>query len=212
MEKYLLSNSAHEKMWTKEFAKPCYCQLFFCKSKELIQPQEQIRLLELFDTLVLFIVPAQTNYILRHPDLSLSNVFIDPQCKNIVGIIDFQARYRYIQKLAYHLYTIATAKFNPAHFHALRQKFLPIHHELIRQASLPWDGELLSLQCALIHFTETLNEPCPVSFVDEEKLAWKEGDECDSACSDLIDLHNMLGIEVQGWIPNDQFDEVMLDN
>jgi hypothetical protein len=35
-EKYLLSISTRERMWTKEFAKPYYRQLFFCKSKEPI--------------------------------------------------------------------------------------------------------------------------------------------------------------------------------
>jgi hypothetical protein len=144
----------------------------------------------------------------KHDGEQLSNPLIAPA---IPATLDDETHY--IQKLAYHLYTVATAKFNPTHFQALRQKFLPLHRELIRQAGLPWDGELLSLQHALIDVTEHGLDQCPVSFSEEEKqLVQKEGDEWDSACSDLIDLRNMLGIDVQGWVPNDQFDEVVREN
>ena len=68
--------------------------------------------------------------------------------------LEDEARYHYLQKLAYHLYTI-------------------------RQTSLLWDGELLFLQRALIDFTEnwTLNESCLISFFEEKRLALKEEDE-----------------------------------
>jgi hypothetical protein len=72
------------------FAKPKRRDLLYSKSETEILPQEHLQLLHNYDTLVPFLAPQETTAILRHPDLHLGNVFIDPNSKEIVGIIDWQ--------------------------------------------------------------------------------------------------------------------------
>jgi hypothetical protein len=40
----------------------------------------------------------------------------------------------------------------------------------------------------------------------------KGNSEWDLACSDLIGLLEKIGINIPGWAPNDQFEEVVLEN
>ena len=250
------------------FAKPVRRNLLFSKSETEILPQEHLQLLHRYDSLVPYLAPRQdTEPILRHPDLHLGNVFINPDTKQIVGIIDWQGakilpvfihtgyppmvnndgkrlsnplvaphppdytnvqeghqkefvQYNYIQQLAYHLYTAATGKFNPVHFRALRRPYLPIRNNIIKQVGYPWDGELLSLRAALIrvtqvweHLVESSDLSCPVRFTnDKVNQNDKEKEEWDEACSDLCDLRDMLGIDEQGWVTVDMYQETVKEN
>lgn len=91
MENYLLAISAREREWTRRFATPIRRTLLFSKSKAEILPQEHLQLLDKYDALVSHLVPPQEiEPILRHPDLHLGNIFIDPDSKKISGIIDWQ--------------------------------------------------------------------------------------------------------------------------
>ena len=130
---------------------------------------------------------------------------------------DSEAGYHYVQQLTNHLYTVATAKYNPPHFRALRDPRLSLHRELIRQAGLPWDGDLLSLQGALINIIQQWDnsavESCPISFSeDETRVALQEAEEWEAACADLGEIRDMIGIDLQGWVSNELFDEAVREN
>jgi len=89
---YLLSISARERAWNKKFAKPRRREFFFSRSKEPIEPEDHLRLLDDFDKVVPYICPDTDDCvsILRHPDLRLENVFVDPTDFKITAIIDWQ--------------------------------------------------------------------------------------------------------------------------
>lgn len=84
---------------------------------------------------------------------------------------------------------------------------------------LPLGRELLSLRDVLIQVTqvwEHLSKPgeaCPVRFTDDEvKQHNEEKAEWDKACSTLSMLHDMLGINVQGWVTVDMFQATVEEN
>jgi hypothetical protein len=89
---YMLSISARERTWDLEFAKPRRREFFFSRSEHAIHPNDHIRLLGDFDKVVPYICPPRDDCvsILRHPDLRLENIFVDPTDFTITGIIDWQ--------------------------------------------------------------------------------------------------------------------------
>ena len=154
----------------------------------------------------------------------LSNPLVAPRLPDYTNLEDGPQKdlvqYTYIQQLAYHLYTAATGACNPVHFRALKRPYLPIRRDLVKQAGYPWDGELLSLRGALInitqlwqHLTDDSSLPCPVRFTDDEiDQNNKEKAEWDEACSDLSDLRDMLGLDEQGWVTVEMFEEAVKEN
>ena len=154
----------------------------------------------------------------------LSNPLVPPRLPDYTNLAEGPQKdlvqYNYIQQLANHLYTAATGKFNPVHFRALRRPYLPIRNIIIKLAGYPWDGELVSLRAALIrvtqvweHLVESSELVCPIGFTnDEVNKNEKEKAEWDEACSDLNDLRDMLGINEEGWVPVEMFQETVTEN
>jgi Phosphotransferase enzyme family len=88
----MLSISARERIWAQRFGKPRSREFFFSRSKQEIHPNDHIRLLDEFDKVVPYICPSMDECVsvLRHPDLHLDNIFVDPTDLNITSIIDWQ--------------------------------------------------------------------------------------------------------------------------
>jgi Ser/Thr protein kinase RdoA (MazF antagonist) len=91
VEDYLWSINAREREWSLRSAKPTRRNLLFSRSEIDILPREHLQLLQTYNALVPCLAPPhETAAILRRQDLNLANVFIDPDSKQIVGIIDWQ--------------------------------------------------------------------------------------------------------------------------
>ena len=88
----MLSISTRERIWDHRFAKPRRREFFFCRSEHEVHPNDHIQLLDDFDKVVPYICPSTDKCIpvLRHPDLHLENIFVNPIDFKITSIIDWQ--------------------------------------------------------------------------------------------------------------------------
>ncbi|KAI9699639.1 MAG: hypothetical protein M1836_002673 [Candelina mexicana] len=92
-EDYLTSIGEREAAWTARFGRPRHREFFFSLSKREIDPEEHLALLSQYDKVAPYLIPKQEDLTcptLRHPDLHQSNIFICPQSKQILNIIDWQ--------------------------------------------------------------------------------------------------------------------------
>ena len=87
---YFSSISARERAWDRKFGKPRRREFFYSRSDHEIHPNDHIRLLDDFDRLIPFFCTENDFPVLRHPDLHLSNIFIDPTDLKITSILDWQ--------------------------------------------------------------------------------------------------------------------------
>lgn len=87
---YLLSISERERAWDHRFAKPRRREFFYSRSNHEIRPNDHIELLDEYDTLIPYMCTKDDLPILRHPDLHLWNIFIDPSDLKITSILDWQ--------------------------------------------------------------------------------------------------------------------------
>lgn len=87
---YFLSISDRERSWDMKFAKPQRREFFYSRSEHDIHPRDHIRLLDDFDKLVPHICTANDFPVLRHPDLHLWNIFVDPKDLKVTSILDWQ--------------------------------------------------------------------------------------------------------------------------
>jgi aminoglycoside phosphotransferase (APT) family kinase protein len=91
MAEYVKAVSARERAWASQNARPREYELLTFKSNGTVDPQELLVLLDWYDALILPLMAVEpTTSVLRHPDLRLLNLFIHPDDKNIVSIIDWQ--------------------------------------------------------------------------------------------------------------------------
>lgn len=242
-----------------KFAKPRRREFFCSRSEHDIHPRDHIRLLDDFDKLVPYICTANDFPVLRHPDLHLWNIFIDPKDLKITSILDWQgtralpypihagyprflsnigkgvSRVRqldklpdnfdcldtdekaerqitHIQRLSCQLYILATAKHNRAHFNALQQKINAVRFELVSRAGLPWNGDLVAFREAILdvirHWEQFAEEPCPLNYSTAEVERWVEENKEWSEASDLLETFRAdLGINEEGWIASDAYEE-----
>ncbi|KAL3460860.1 serine/threonine protein kinase [Aspergillus heterothallicus] len=93
---YLRAIAEKEVKWIEEFGKPTepgfpHNTVF----PGMRSPNEYLRLLKRYSDLVPYLLPKKEGHILnrptlRHPDLTLSNIFIDPEPFQVTSIIDWQ--------------------------------------------------------------------------------------------------------------------------
>ena len=79
--------------WISKYAKPQPRHTFLLHTDDPIDPQEHISLLSKFLRMAPLIVPEEAELsapILRHPDLSVTNILLSPGSTQILGIIDWQ--------------------------------------------------------------------------------------------------------------------------
>ncbi|KAI9742955.1 MAG: hypothetical protein M1835_002988 [Candelina submexicana] len=92
-EDYLTSIGKRGAACTARFGRPRHREFFFSLSKREIDPEEHLALLSQYDKVAPYLIPKQEDLAcptLRHPDLHQSNIFICPQSKQILNIIDWQ--------------------------------------------------------------------------------------------------------------------------
>ncbi|RMZ82285.1 hypothetical protein DV738_g1877, partial [Chaetothyriales sp. CBS 135597] len=83
----------NELEWVMKYAKP---RMNYIRDNKPEQPSEMLELLRKYLSVIPYIsqCPKDSEYLevqrLSHPDLNLSNVFVDPQTKDITSIIDWQ--------------------------------------------------------------------------------------------------------------------------
>ncbi|KAL2051196.1 hypothetical protein ABVK25_008443 [Lepraria finkii] len=82
-----------EAAWTAKFGQPRHRQFFFSISEQKIEPKDHVTLLSQYGLVAPYIIPKQDGLCsptLGHPDLHQNNIFLSPQSKQILGIIDWQ--------------------------------------------------------------------------------------------------------------------------
>ncbi|KAL9103637.1 MAG: hypothetical protein Q9163_001332 [Psora crenata] len=92
-EDYLISIGKREATWTAQLGQPRHRQFFFSYSEQKIDPKDHITLLSKYCLVAPQLVPKQEGLgspTLQHPDLHQSNIFLCPQSKQILSIIDWQ--------------------------------------------------------------------------------------------------------------------------
>ena len=77
-------------MWNRKFALPRRREHFYSRSDREIEPLDHIRLLDDFDKLVPYMCSENDIPVLRHPDLHLFNIFVNPIDLEVTGILDWQ--------------------------------------------------------------------------------------------------------------------------
>ncbi|EMD88662.1 hypothetical protein COCC4DRAFT_137794 [Bipolaris maydis ATCC 48331] len=121
-----------------------------------------------------------------------------------------------------YFYFAATASLNPTHHDALATKFSILRRKLFVHVAYPWDGDIVTLKNDLVYLTKNWDEfvtsksntgdetshPCPIAFSEDEVAECLrlnhtkvEADEQLRACIDAI------GIEIEGWVPAELYDE-----
>ncbi|PWY82151.1 hypothetical protein BO70DRAFT_291572 [Aspergillus heteromorphus CBS 117.55] len=92
-EDCLMSAARREIACTLHHAKPQPRRTFLLPTTHDIDPSEHTSLLSKFIEIAPLLVPSSSHLaspILRHPDLSLSNILLEPDSSQILGIIDWQ--------------------------------------------------------------------------------------------------------------------------
>ncbi|KAE8343869.1 hypothetical protein BDV24DRAFT_172510 [Aspergillus arachidicola] len=87
------SAARREAAWIREHAKPQPRRRFLLPTNYNIDPSQHVSLLSRFLKIAPFLVPPEpglSSPALRHPDLSLSNILLEPGSNKIASIIDWQ--------------------------------------------------------------------------------------------------------------------------
>jgi hypothetical protein len=121
-------------------------------------------------------------------------------------------------------YVATTARFNLTHYDALAHDFSVLRRKTYDHASSPWEGDSVTLKSDLIDVVRKWAEittpesstrngarpSCPITFSEEEadecvrlSKAQVEADEQMQTCRDII------GVGTEGWVPTEQYDEVI---
>ena len=125
------------------------------------------------------------------------------------------------RRLVHCLYATLTRQLNNEHFDAIFKTPVISLQKLLESASTPWEGDSVSLHAEIIRFTDlwsmlisvasrTASPAPPVKYSDtvvEEILALDERQK--EAYSDMETMRDMLGVDIQGWVPNDQYEFTM---
>jgi hypothetical protein len=124
-----------------------------------------------------------------------------------------ELQYEHIRRLSCQLYLRSTAKHNLAHFKALAQKLNAVRAELLKRAGWPWDGDLVMFRSALLDVVEHWGEfsgdiPCPLKYRTTQVEHWKEEEKEWSDANDSLEAFRQgLGINEEGWIPSEFYED-----
>ncbi|OJZ84425.1 hypothetical protein ASPFODRAFT_34687 [Aspergillus luchuensis CBS 106.47] len=204
-----------------QYAKPQPRRTFLLPTSFDIDPSEYTSLLSKFLQLATLLIPKDTVYnalILRHFDLTLNNILLEPGSAKIASIIDceeqMEAKAKFRSEEANLYYTAATGLYNGNHRSALKIPHLGMRQYLHQQAGYLWDGDVINLRAALVGITTPqvwdaiTSERCPVVFSDQKRhTAMEEANEWNE-CEELLDfIRNDLGIDPKGGTEPANFED-----
>ncbi|KAL4798332.1 kinase-like domain-containing protein [Aspergillus venezuelensis] len=196
-----------------------------------IDPFEHTSLLASFLDLASELIPANPPHCaptLRHPDLSLSNIMLEPDSSKIISIIDWQGAtvFPLFMQAGYPAFcehdstkpqslqqptlpdnfdSMSAEEQNQAKANALRMPHRGMRQYLFQQTGYPWDGDVVNLRAALIGITTPhiwsaiSSNPCPINFTDDERrTAIEESNEWNESEKLLFSIRDHLGIDLEG--------------
>ncbi|PGH23208.1 hypothetical protein AJ80_02738 [Polytolypa hystricis UAMH7299] len=185
-EDTIIASAQRESAWLVKFAKPQPRRTFLLQTDEPIDPREHHSLLSeyiLIGPQLISKGPELSTPTLRHPDLSLPNIFLAPNSTKILGVIDWQdaaiSHYDY-ENLSPVDKQKAWAKFR------------------LEQANLNYFA-VTGLENSL-HF-KALGYPhsCPISFTPEEQQqALDDASEWNESADIFSAARDGMGIDLQG--------------
>ncbi|KIM43989.1 hypothetical protein M413DRAFT_443052 [Hebeloma cylindrosporum] len=113
--------------------------------------------------------------------------------------------------------SLQNSSYNILHYKALTDPVGMLRRRLFSYASDPWEGETLALKMALIDAIEnwdTFTEggpPCPVVSDPEDVHETRQLDEAQSRADKTLETcQNMIRCALDGWMPVERFEEVMV--
>ncbi|KDR81233.1 hypothetical protein GALMADRAFT_60691 [Galerina marginata CBS 339.88] len=122
----------------------------------------------------------------------------------------------YLRRFVHYHYVKSTKKYNILHYAALADPKGMLRRRLFSHARALWEGETLDLKVALIEVTENWETltgggtPCPIMFDPDDVRKTMELDaELAEADRDLGAFRNIIGVGPEGWMPMEQYEEVM---
>lgn len=107
-----------------------------------------------------------------------------------------------------------TAEKNPLHFEALNYAFSIGRRKILQLSSAPWQGDNVPLRSSLIfvkqHWSQIAagpNEPCPITFTEEEERECLRLDELERDAEEQLESSKaMLGLGPDGWVSHKNYD------
>ena len=119
----------------------------------------------------------------------------------------------HVHRLSCQLYVLATAKHNRRHFDALQQKVNLLRAEIVFRAGLPWNGDLVAFRAAILNVVNNWEhvggqQACPLQYSAAEVKGWtEEYNEWSEASKSLEAFRSDLGINEDGWISSESYEE-----
>ncbi|KAI1940371.1 hypothetical protein LOZ66_001963 [Ophidiomyces ophidiicola] len=92
-EDAMTAAASRELSWIRRFATPQRRRTFVLPTQEPLDPSEHSSLLSQYLLVAPFLIPEDATFCqptLRHPDLSLPNIFLEPNFSKIISFIDWQ--------------------------------------------------------------------------------------------------------------------------
>ena len=153
---------------------------------------------------------------LLDPQLDLPPDYSTLSESDQVSVREIQRR-----RLVHYLYATLTRQLNNEHFDAIFRTPVISLQKLLESAGTPWEGDSVSLQAEIIRFThlwpmlisEASRRASPVPPVKYPDTVVEEIFDLDErqkeAYSDMGTMRDMLGIDIQGWVPNELYEFTM---
>ncbi|KAK2764467.1 hypothetical protein FQN54_009162 [Arachnomyces sp. PD_36] len=128
-----------------------------------------------------------------------------------------------------HFYYLGfTKRFNPSHFHGLTYDGSVLKRKAFTHAGNPWEGNNAQLKADLVHIVQNWDSivapaganassssecnvpPCPISFSPSEAQdALRIEREYEETDSQLSQIRDAIGVNVDGWTSNEMFEEAV---
>ncbi|PYI30386.1 kinase-like protein [Aspergillus indologenus CBS 114.80] len=128
------------------------------------------------------------------------------------------------KRLVHFLYAALTKRLNKDHYDAIFDQSVILRQRLFKNAGTPWEGDSVSLRAELIRAiknwsmitpatgAEHIQSTCSVAPVgySEEVIQETLGLDARQKEADIAseEMRNILGVDLLGWVPNDDYDAV----
>lgn len=154
---------------------------------------------------------------LREPQLDLP-----PNFDSLSPSEQVSVRETIRKRLVHFLYAAFTRRLNEEHYDAIFDNSVITRQKLFKSAGTPWEGDSIALRADMIHAMQNWNDMLlpnsleytngtfplpPVQYQDniiQDTLdLYTRHEEADTA---MVQMQLALGVDVLGWIPNDNFE------
>jgi hypothetical protein len=197
------------------------------RTKDIIvsrSPESNLQIVSLIDWQYVSILPLfLLGYIpeqLHSYEDPVSLSMIPPSLPDIDDLNEIdrkREKERYHRRLLHYHYLKNTVEYNVPHVAALEVPFHLLRRSLFCYSSDGWKGETLPLKLALMAAVQnwvTLRGgrdlPCPVKFDLEDVSKTLEQNEVLAQAYSLQEMiQELLGVEEQGWVSDDRYEDVM---